>query len=456
MDKSDKYSFFTTGSISHIIISQAVPTIITMLVTSIYNIADTFYVGRINTQSTAAVGVAFSLMAIIQGMGFFFGHGSGNFIARRLGARDTDSATYMAATGFILSLLVGILIAILGHIFLTPLCRILGATESILPYTEDYLSVILLGAPLMTGSLTLNNQMRYQGNAVYSMIAIVSGAILNIAVAPIFIFTLGYGVKGAAIATVICQAISFVLLVIMDRKGSNIKIDISKFRPNSFFLKEIARGGSPSICRQGLASVATLLLNVAAGAFGDSAIAAMTIVTRFSFFIFAFLIGFGQGYQPFCGFNYGAKLNSRVINGFWFCVKVGTIFLTSCSILAYIFAPNIIQAFRNAPDVISIGTVALRWQACVWPIVPVVTISNMLLQTIRMSGRAVLIASARQGLFFMPLIFILPHLLGLEGVEICQAVSDLLSFVLTLPIVIVVLHQLQANKTPNFTQSSNV
>ena len=446
MTSTDKYTFFTTESIPRIILGQSIPTIISMLVTSTYNIVDTYYVGHISTAATAAVGVAFSMMAVIQGIGFFFGHGSGNFIARQLGARDVDNAKVMASTGFFLSFFFGMVIALLASAFLTPLCRGLGATPEIMPQTREYVGIIVLGAPFMTGALSLNNQMRYQGNALYSMIGIVTGAVLNIAIAPIFIFGLDMGVRGAAIATLLCQIISFLLLLYLDRKGSNIHLHFRNFRPNRFYIQEIIRGGSPSLARQGLASIATLLLNVAAGAYGVAAIAAMSIVTRFSFFIFAFFIGFGQGFQPMCGFNYGARLYNRVSQGFWFCVKGGTVFLTLCGLLAFIFAPEIIRLFRNAPDVIAIGTRALRWQACAYPLTVFVTMCNMLLQTIRYSGKALILASCRQGIFFMPLIFILPYFFQLTGVEVCQAISDSLSFLLAIPVTLPVLLALRQNR----------
>jgi putative MATE family efflux protein len=446
MERVDKYDMFTTMSVPRLICKQAGPTILSMLVTALYNMADTFYVGRINTQATAAVGVAFSLMAIIQALGFFMGHGSGNFISRSLGARDIGAAKNMATTGFISGMILGTIIMIVGLIFLEPLCVGLGSTPTILPYTKKYIGIILLGAPFMTSSLVLNNQMRFQGNAAYSMIGIVSGAVLNIALAPLCIFTFGWGIAGAAIATVFCQIFSFTLLFIMDHKGSNISIKFRYFKPSLSIYKEIVKGGSPSLCRQGLACIATLMLNVAAGSYGDAAIAGMSIVTRFTFFIFAFVIGFGQGFQPVCGFNYGAKLYGRVLKGFWFCVKVSTIFLLVCSIVCFIFAPQIVEIFRHDPDVVAVGTPALRWLMAVFPLAAFVTTSNMMLQTICKSARAVILASSRQGLFFIPLILILPSFFGLKGVEMCQAISDMLAFLIAIPLTWGVIRDLGAGK----------
>lgn len=308
----DNYLYLTTTPVPRLIVSLAVPTIISMLVTSFYNMADTYFVGKINTQSTAAVGIVFSVMSIIQAVGFFFGHGSGNYISRKLGAQETGNAEKMAATGFFWALFMGIFLAVVGLIFLTPLSLALGSTPTILPYTEKYLGIILLGAPFMTASLVLNNQIRFQGNAAYAMVGIVSGAVINVILDPILIFVFDMGISGAALATVISQICSFSLLLYMCRKGGNIRIRFRNFTPSLAFIKEIIGGGTPSLARQGLASVATILLNVAAGAYGDAAIAGMSIVTRIAMFINAFLIGFGQGFQPVCGFNYGAGLYARV------------------------------------------------------------------------------------------------------------------------------------------------
>lgn len=443
----DKHKMMTTAPIPKLVTSLAIPTIISMLVTSFYVMADTYFVGQINTQSTAAVGISFSIMAIIQAFGFFFGHGSGNYISRKLGAKDYANAEKMASTGFFYAFSFGLLIAIIGNIFLTPICILLGSTETILPYAEKYLGIILLGAPFMASSLVLNNQMRFQGNAVYAMIGIIIGAVINIGLDPLLIFVLDMGVSGAALSTIISQFCSFMVLMYMDSKGTNIKIRFRNFTPSFAYLKEITYGGIPSLSRQGLVSLSTIMLNVAAGRYGDAAIAGMSIVTRICMFINSFVIGFGQGFQPVCGFNYGAGLYKRVREGFYFCVKTGVIFLTVCSIIGYLYAPEIVSWFRkDDPSVIEIGAAALRWQLITLPLGTWVILCNMLLQTIRIPGRALVLSSARQGLFFIPLIFILPHMLGLLGVEMCQAASDFCSFILAFPLTVPVLKRLREDK----------
>ena len=432
----DNYTYLTQAPVHRVIITMAIPTIISMLVTGLYNIADTFFVGKIDTQATAAVGIVFSLMFFVQAMGFFFGHGSGNYISRELGARRHENAIKMASTGFFSSFLVGVIVLILGEIFLTPLSLMLGSTPTILPYTEDYMQVILLGAPFLTSSLTLNNQMRLQGNANFAMYGIVTGAILNVVLDPILIFTCGLGVSGAAWATVIGQAVSFVILFLMTRRGENIAIHFRNFSPSLQRYKEIFYGGSPSMMRQGLACIATMSLNLAAGAYGDSAIAAMSIVGRIAMLSFAVVIGLGQGFQPVCGFCYGAGLYDRLKEAYRFTVIIGTSFLIVICIIGWIISGSLIGVFRDDPKVIAIGVVALRWQLCTFPLNSLILASNMLAQTCRKPWRANILAAARQGLFFIPLIFILPSYFGLLGVEMCQAVSDVLSFTLTVPIVI--------------------
>ncbi|MGG6544875.1 UNVERIFIED_CONTAM: MATE family efflux transporter [Prevotella sp. 15_C9] len=434
--EQDNFTILTQASVHRVVIKMAIPTIISMMVTGVYNIVDTYFVGQLDTQSTAAVGVVFSVVFFIQACGFFFGHGSGNYISRELGARRRENAVKMASNGFFYSFLLGMAILIAGLLFLKPLSVLLGSTPTILPYTEQYLGIVLLSAPFHTASLTLNNQMRLQGNAAYSMIGIVSGAILNILLDPIFIFLLGMGIKGAAWATVIGQVVSFLILFFMARHKKNIGIFFKNFTPSWKAMKEIFYGGSPSFMRQGLACLATMTLNIAAGAYGDSAIAAMSIVNRISMLVLAAVIGLCQGFQPICGFCYGAGLYSRLREAFWFTLKLGTIFLLCVTVVGWLVSSSLIGLFRNDPEVIAIGVVAFRWQLCTYALCPFIIGSNMLAQTCRKPVRANILAASRQGLFFIPLIFTLPMFFGLLGVEMCQAVSDVLSFAVTIPIMI--------------------
>lgn len=439
----DNYLYLTTTPVPRLIVSLAVPTIISMLVTSFYNMADTYFVGKINTQSTAAVGIVFSVMSIIQAVGFFFGHGSGNYISRKLGAQETGNAEKMAATGFFWALFMGIFLAVVGLIFLTPLSLALGSTPTILPYTEKYLGIILLGAPFMTASLVLNNQIRFQGNAAYAMVGIVSGAVINVILDPILILS---SIWVYRVLRWLRSSVRYVVspcCCICAERGQ-YPYSFQELHTFTGFHKGNYRWWYSFACPPGIGECSYYLLNVAAGAYGDAAIAGMSIVTRIAMFINAFLIGFGQGFQPVCGFNYGAGLYARVRQGFWFCVKVGFIFLLVCALAGMGFAEEIVSLFRKGdPDVIAVGAAALRWQFITFPLGSWIVMSNMMLQTIRKPVKATIISSARQGLFFIPLIFILPHYLGLQGVEMCQAVADLLTFILAIPLTCSVLNEMK-------------
>ena len=430
----NRYEYLTKTPVPTLISRLAVPTILSMLVTGIYNAADTFFVGRISTQATAAVGLVFSVMALIQAVGFFCGQGSGSYISRLLGAGRRQEADETAATGFALSLILGVAAAIAGNLFARPVALSLGAGSTTMHDTLVYMRIILIGAPFTMAQFVINNQLRFQGSAVYAMVGLLTGAVINIGLDPLLIFGFHMGVAGAAIATVSGQFISFLVLLIGSRQGDNIRISLSNVRLNAHYLKEIINTGTPALMRQGLAAIATLLLNHAAGSAGqDAAIAGMSVVTRVMMLLASAMIGFGQGYQPVCGFNYGAHLYDRVKEGYFFCVKYGTIFLAGASALCLGFAPQIIRFFRNDPDVISVGAVALRAQAISLPLMATIVITNMMLQACGKGLKASIVSAARNGIFFVPLILILPRLLGLFGVEITQAVSDVLSFVLAIP-----------------------
>lgn len=432
---SDKYTFLTQAPVHRVIGAMAIPTIISMLLTSMYNLVDTFFVGKINTQSTAAVGIVFSVMFFIQAFSFFFGNGSGNYISRQLGAQNTKDAEVMASTGLFYTLVFSLLVMLLGWIFLEPISILLGSTPTILPYTRQYLGISLLGTPFIMGTFCINNQMRFQGFTKYSVYGAISGSIINCLLDPVFIFGFSMGVSGAAVASVIGQICGFVIMLIMSQKEGVIHYTHRRISFEGRFVKEIIAGGTPSISRQGLASVSTIALNSVAGNYGDAAIAAMSIVTRISMFIFSVIVGLGQGFQPMCGFCYGAKLYDRVKEGFWFSTKIGTFFLLFWSVILIIFSGEVVSLFRDDPEVIAIGIPALRYQMIIFPACSFMMMANMMMQTCRKTIRANILAASRQGLFFIPLIFVLPYFYGLFGVEICQAVSDIISLIVTIPIV---------------------
>lgn len=432
---SDKYTFLTQAPVHRVIGAMAIPTIISMLLTSMYNLVDTFFVGKINTQSTAAVGIVFSVMFFIQAFSFFFGNGSGNYISRQLGAQNTKDAEVMASTGLFYTLVFSLIVMLLGWFFLEPISILLGSTPTILPYTRQYLGISLLGTPFIMGTFCINNQMRFQGFTKYSVYGAISGSIINCLLDPVFIFGFSMGVSGAAVASVIGQICGFIIMLIMSQKEGVIHYTHRRISFEGRFVKEIIAGGTPSISRQGLTSVSTIALNSVAGNYGDAAIAAMSIVTRISMFIFSVIVGLGQGFQPMCGFCYGAKLYDRVKEGFWFSTKIGTFFLLFWSVVLIIFSGEVVSLFRDDPEVIAIGIPALRYQMIIFPACSFMMMANMMMQTCRKTIRANILAASRQGLFFIPLIFVLPYFYGLFGVEICQAVSDIISLIVTIPIV---------------------
>lgn len=433
----DNYEFLTQAPVSRVILTMAVPTIVSMLVTCFYVIVDTYFVGQLNTQSTAAVGIVFPLMSLIQAIGSFFGHGSGAYMSRELGARRTDNASSMATTGLVYALLTGILIAVVALLFLRPLSLVLGSTATSLPFTEQYMAIILLGAPFQIASFTLNSQLRMQGNARYAMWGIISGALLNVILDPILIFGCGLQLRGAALATVIGQIVSVAVLLAMChfRATAGVRLHPRFFSLHWHYVREIVYGGSPSLSRQGLASISVVLLNVAAAGYGDAAVAAMSIVSRVTMFVMAVIVGLGQGFQPFCGYCYGAALYNRLRHGFWFTVRVGFIFLLCFSAFFFCFAEQTIAVFRDDAIVIAVGSTALRWHLAVYPLNAYIMTGNMMLQTTRRPLRANVLSSARRGLVFIPFILILPHLFGLMGIAMCQAVCDVVTFIIAIPIV---------------------
>ena len=441
MSYEEKYRMMTETPVSRLISRLAVPTIISMLITSIYNMADTFFVSQLSTSASGAVGVNFSLMAMIQAIGFTLGMGSGNYISRMLGAKEQEKAQRAVYT----ALTFGLLLAVLGICNIDRLVRILGATETIAPYAKDYGKYILIAAPYMTVSFVFNNHLRSQGNAALSMIGITTGGVLNVILDPILIFGFDMGISGAAIATIFSQFVSFIILLVLVIRAGNVLKPLPKyFTFQGWVYGEILSAGLPTLGRQGLASVASVLLNVAASGFGDAAVAAMSIVTRIMMFINSALIGFGQGFQPVCGFNFGAKRYDRVLESYFFCRRVALAFLLVMGVVMFAVSTPIMRMFRKEDaEVIRIGALALKMQCCLLPFQSYVIIGNMLTQSIGYSFRATLTAVSKQGLFFIPAILVLPKLFGVTGLQLAQPVADGLTFLLTQVIVVMVVKELR-------------
>ncbi len=440
--RQERFVLMTESPVRQLVIKMAVPTIISMLVIALYNIIDAFFVGHISTEATAGVGVSFAYMTFINAIGFYFGHGSGNYISTALGAKKYNDAEKMAATGFLSSMGIGAIAAIVGLFFLSPLSRMMGATPDILPYSNDYLLFILIGTPFMMSSLTLNNQLRLQGNARYAMVGLTTGAILNILLDALFIYVLDMGVKGASLATCISQMTGWFILLMGTEMNGNVHIRLRSFTPKLRSYVDIFNGGAPSLMRHVFVCVSTIMLNryaayYAAPGTEASAIAAFAIVSRIMMFAFSIILGLGQGFQPVCGFNHGAGLHQRVRKSFTFTTILATIILIITSIAFAIFAPDIIKIFRSEDaELVKIGTRVLRWQCLSFPLIGVSTVTNMMYQTTRKTLVATVLSMGRQGIFFIPTIMILPLFIGFQGVEMTQAIADALTFLLALPFAI--------------------
>ena len=432
-----QYKEMTETSVEKLILRLSVPTIISMLVTNIYNMADTFFVGKLGTSASAAIGIVFSLMTINQALGFMCGHGCGSNISRKLGNKQGDAAIKFASTGFFMSLFLGVLIMIIGIIFMEPLLRIMGSTDTIMPYAKSYGICILLSAPFMTGSCVLNNVLRYEGKASLAMVGLTLGGVLNIIGDPIFIFVLNMGTLGAGISTAVSQVISFFVLLSMF--GGDRTVSRLRFSAVSWDIKDILNilyTGLPSLIRQGMMSVSTMVLNYMSMPYGDAAIAAMSIVSRVCNFIFAIALGISQGFQPVSAFNFGAKKFKRVKRAFIFCCGLSMIILGILSVLSLIFSGHIIGLFRDDADVIGVGTFALRAQCIVLFISPITLAASMMFQGAGENLASSIASFLRSGITFIPMVAILPRFFGIYGIQLAQPLADVISFVVVMPLIV--------------------
>ena len=433
----------TETPIPQLILSLAAPTILSMLITSIYNLADTFFVGQISTSASGAVGVVSSLMAIIQALGFMLGHGAGTIISRSLGSRDTTAASRFASTSFFTALVFGVVLAVAGLGTLPHFMMLLGSTETILPHACAYARPILIAAPLMISSLVMNNILRYEGKASFAMIGLVTGGVLNIALDPLFMFVFGLGTAGAGIATALSQSISFCILLSMFLRGKTVsQFRLSAVTREARDFGRILLGGAPSFGRQGLNSIGGMLLNIAARSYGDAAVAGMSIVSRIFMFIISVAIGVGQGLQPVASFNYGARKYRRVRQAAIFTIEAAFCMLVVLVGLCWVNGDALIRLFRDDPAVTAVALPAFHYQCLAMLLQPIIVVANMTFQSVGASGRATFLACCRQGVFFIPLILILPRTHGLFGVEICQPIADVLTFLVSLPFLIAFLQQL--------------
>ena len=438
MTKEEKqHKKMTEGSTSKLVFTLGLPAMISMLVTAIYNIADTLFVSKIDADglASAAVTIVFPLMAIIQAIGFTFGMGSGSLISSKLGERKEEDAQRIGSSAFYIAIILGLGITILSLIFINPLLRLLGASSNVLPYAKDYAIYVIIGFPIMAGSFVMNNILRSEGKAKFSMIGLTVGGILNIFLDPLFINTFNMGIKGAAVATIISQGISFLILLSMFVfKKSIIKLAIDKVSKAFDMYLSIVKVGFPSLCRQGLASIATILLNNMASKYGsDQAQAAMGIVSKVVMIIFSMGLGIGQGYQPVCGYNYFAKKYERVREAMKFTFIFALGVMTFVSVICFIFSDSIIRWFNENETIVDIGSKALKYQCISMPFLSVNVIINMTLQSTRKNFMATILSCCRQGLFFIPIILLLPLIIEIDGVVLTQPISDVCTCLFSIP-----------------------
>lgn len=445
-DPQARYLKMTTESIPKLIVSMAVPAICSQIVTSLYNIADTYFVGSIGTSATAAPGVAMPLLMIIQAVSLMLAMGAGSLAARQLGAREDEDANRTISTAFFLSVMIGTVIGAISLMALEPIMVICGATDTILPYACDYAFWIILATPFYSATFVLSAVVRQEGNVRLSVIGTVTGAVVNCILDPILIFVFDLGIIGAAVATSLSQIVSFAILFSHMISGKCVlKLGWRYFSPRWRVLWEIFKVGAPDLFRNGLLSVANILLNKAAGVYGDAPLAGMGIVTKTVNVMVMVLMGFGQGYQPMCGYCFGAKLYGRVKEGLWFSLRVCLVAMTAMAAASFALAPGIIAVFRgDDPEVIEVGSRILRSHVVVLPLATVTIIANMLFQSCGRAVKSGMIALSRNGLVLIPTILYLPRAFQLDGVIWAQPVADILTFVIALFMLIHELGRLRA------------
>ena len=439
-----QYKKMTRTPVNKLIFILSVPTVISMLITTIYNMADTYFVSKISVSASGATGVVFSLMAVFQAFGFMFGQGAGSIVSRRLGAKDVETARKFCSTAFFLSLGISTVIAVIGLFFLDELMSFLGSTETILPYAKQYGLYILISGPAMCTSCVMNNILRYEGLSRLAMIGLTSGGILNIALDPLFIFTFNMGISGAGLATAISQYLSMaILLSAFIMKKCQCRINLKYVRLNGRDIWEIVATGFPSFMRNGLGSLSTMILNVMASPYGDTCIAAMSVSNRCSMLIFSVCVGIGQGFQPVSAFNYGSKNFDRVRKAIDFLWVYGTVAVTVLSGIMFIFAPWVIARFRSEAEVVEVGATALRYLCVSLAILPTALTANMTFQSIGKKGRALFLACCQNGLFFVPLALVLPRVFGIVGLELSQPIAYVLAAVVSAPFLVAFKKQLR-------------
>ena len=454
IDSGKQHDRMLKTPIPKLVTSLALPMVASQLITVLYNTADTYIVSQIGTSAAAAVGVVFSLMSIIQAVGYGISMGASSLISRCLGAKQDEDAHRYASSAYAAAILFGLLLIGCCLPLLDPLMRVLGATDTILPYALSYAGCIVVGAPIMCSAFVLSGVLRSEGESFYAMWGLCAGGLINIALDPLFIYVMDMGIFGAALATVLSQLVSFlILLSVFLRNKSIVKL---RFRFVSRHIGDyghIFAAGVPTIFRQGCGSIASALLNISAAGYGDAAVAAITIANKIYMLVRNIVIGIGQGFQPVAGYNFGAGNRKRVRQAFRYACVLGTGVCVAAAALIAANAAGILAFFRHDDaDVIRIGTQTLYYVCAVMPLMAYSTFTNQLYQCLGFAKEATLLACCRQGIFFVPLILLLPRLIGLSGVQMTQATADLMTFLISVPFQIIFFRRrLKASPEPHIS-----
>ncbi len=444
-NRAERRRMMLEDPVAKVVTIISIPMIISMLVDSIYNIADTYFVSQLGKAATAAVGVNDSMTHFIRSCAMGFGFGASSYISRLLGAKQDEEACRVGNTTLFTSMAVLSVLAVFAYIFVDPLVSLLGATESAKPYAMSYARFILLSVPFTAGEVTLSQMLRSEGSTRYSMFGMVSGCIVNVALDPLFIHTFGLEVAGAAIATSISKAVSFcVLLWPFLRKRTMLELRFSYFTPKWSIYKEVARMGIPTFLRTSMMTISSVVTNNYAGSFSDSALAAVSVANKCTRLVGGAIMGFGQGFQPVAGYCWGAKRYHRVNRSFWVCTMIGAVLAVLIGGLLAVFAPRMVAIFASAdPEILRIGSLMIRAQcatmfAHIW-----VIIVNGLFQALGRALPATFLGLSRQVVCLIPAVIVLSMLFGVDGLAVSQAAADLLSLVIAVPMVLKITREIR-------------
>ncbi len=454
MNKADEYYIkMTTTPVAKLIVLLGIPTTVSMLITSLYNLVDTYFVGTLGKSAQGAVGILFTLQGFIQASAFMLGHGSGTFVSKELAEKDSAKASEYVSSAFFAGAGLGIIIIVFGLIFLSPFMKLLGSTDTILPYAEDYGFWVVISAPFIICSLILNNNLRYEGKAFFAMIGLTSGAFINIALDYVFVIRAGLGVYGAGMATAISQLVSFVILLVLYNKMAQSRVSFRYISKNPALYFSVIKVGFPSFIRQGLTAVSGGVLNNITKPYGDSALAAMTIVNRYTALVTCVGLGIGQGFQPVASFNYQVKKYRRVKKGLLATMGIGFGLILIFSVLGIVFASQIVSLFQKSEDVVKTGTRALIYASAGLPLMPLIIPVNMLYQSIRFAKTASFLALLRSGAVLIPVALVMSGLFGLTGIFLAQPVSDFITAIINIPFVVMFM---RGNREPSETSEKDV